>query len=650
LNIGGTSHKYYKYYNTLIIKITQLKQIKSKRDDRMDNFLELFTEDTIEHYRTNKQEITEEILHELRLCGNEGKQIALEILDLDKDGEQYYLDAFGNRMSFNGNRRLKKAFTKIPLAEIHKIEIGKCAEDIHYFKDNYVKIKTKRGINFPDLRPYQDDFIEVIAAPDNDSILGLMPRQSGKTITVAIYLSHCSIFMRDINVGIVANKGKSAREFLASTKNILVDLPSWMQLGIQSWNKSFIEIENGMRILTDVPSEDSFRGFTIALLVCDETAFINPSRWDIFADSIFPSQSGLAWTKNLIISTANGMNHFYDMVKAARDGTNDMVMFEVNWRDVPRFNSDGTQMLPEDFRDKVIKKHGIVHFNQNYGNEFMGSSHTLIKAEILSEMKEAEIEEIRDGKLNIYHYPIKGHNYIMTVDASKDGKDAFAVQVIDITDFKFIQCATAQLQIDYLLMPEFLDEWCELYNTPYLVIENNEGAGQSIADQMFNDYEYNNLHYDKKVDSNSTNNVKSKKKYPGFRTTTKSRKQILQTLKLFIENDNLEINDKSTITEFYRFILIKNKYQADEGAHDDMIMSLALTFVPFVNSKNFQDMKGIVQNLYSDDNTGSSANFADYLTIGEFQDGSDESEHFSEPNTNNVYLEENYLEEMDGFY
>jgi hypothetical protein len=281
----------------------------------------------------------------------------------------------------------------------------------------------------------------------------------------------------------------------------------------------------------------------------------------------------------------------------------------------------------------------------NHNCEFLGSSHTLIKAEVLGEMKAAEIEEIRDGKLNIYHYPQKDHKYIMTVDASKDGKDAFAVQIIDITDFEFVQSAAAQLQIDYLLMPEFINEWCELYNKPYLVIENNEGAGQSIADQMYNDYEYENLHFDKDVGRNK------KKKYPGFRTTTKTRKQILQTLKLFIDNRKLEVNDKSTIGEFYRFILINNKYQADAGAHDDMIMSLALTFVPFVNSKNFEDMRVVIKALYTDDDTKSGVSFTDMLTIGEFQDGSDESMGFtpSEQFSHNVYVPQHGAEEYEGF-
>ena len=505
---------------------------------------QIIDQDTIDYLKANKHEITGELLAALREHGNEGKHIALEILDLEKDNEQYYLDAYGNRISFNGNRRLKKAFTKMNLYPIHIEEIEKCAADLHYFKDNYIQIKTKSGVNFPDLREYQDEFLNAILPDEHEDNIGLMGRQSGKSISTGIYLSHKVNFGKDINIGIVGNKGAQAREFLANVKNMLIELPVWMQQGVNVWNKGSIENESKMRVLTDVPNSDAFRGYTIAILVVDECAFIRSTVWEEFADSIFPSQSGLAWKKNIILSTANGMNHFYQMVKGAREKINGMNLFEVDWKDVPRFNPDGTQMEPAEFMDKIVKKHGLIYFNQNYANEFMGSSHTLISANKLSAMQHAEVQEIRDGKLKVYHYPEPGHKYIMTVDPAKDGQDAFAIQVIDITNFKFVQVATAQLQIDYLLMPEFINEWCEFYNNPYLIIENNEGAGQSIADQMRNDYEYENLHYDKDVGRNR------KKKYPGFRTTSKTRKQVLQTLKLFIENDKLEINDKSTISEF----------------------------------------------------------------------------------------------------
>lgn len=609
----------------------------------------IFTDNVISALRDNPNEITRELIDTLRLQGNEGKQIALDILDMPKDHEQYYLDAFGNRISFDGNRRLKKAFTKLNLSKIHEEEIERCRNDIHYFKDNYVKIKTKSGINFPDMREYQNGFIDVMNNDNHESIVSLQGRQSGKSVTTSIYLAHCVLFKTEINIGIVGNKGAQAKEFLANTKNILIELPIWMQMGTVSWNKSSIETENKMRVLTDVPTSDAFRGFTIGILVCDEVAFINPNRWDEFADSIFPSQSALAWKKNILLSTMNGLNHFHSIVEGAKNETNGYTLYEVNWRDVPRFRSDGSIKEPEEFMNEIIKKHGVIYFNQNYGNEAIGSSHTLINANSLKKLKAKDVEEKRDGKLNIYHYPEKGHRYIMTVDAAKDGNDAFAVQIIDTHEFNFKQVACANLQIDYLLMPEFIYEWAEMYYFPYLIIENNEGAGQSIADQMYQTYEYENLHFDNKADTNTKNRTKARKGYPGFRTTSKTRTQILQTLKLFIENDKLEVNDKQTINEFFRFILKNGKFQADEGAHDDMIMSLALAFVPFCNVKNFEDMKSLIKHLYNTEDVPDEerTDFAELLSIGSFDDGVEDNEKYESTRneTYNGYL----IDEINNF-
>ena len=381
-------------------------------------------------------------------------------------------------------------------------------------------------------------------------------------------------------------------------------------------------------------------------------AFIKSTIWDDFADSIFPSQSGLAWKKNIILSTSNGMNHFYKMVKGARDKANGMSIFEVDWRDVPRYNPDGTLMTPEEFKEKIVNKHGIIYFNQNYANEFLGSSHTLISAEKLSTMKPSEVIRVRDGKLKVYHDPEPGHKYIMAIDPAKDGTDAFAVQIVDITEFKVVQVASAELQIDYLLMPEFINEWGREYNNAYLIIENNEGAGQSIADQLYQSFEYSNLHFDKDTGKNK------KKKYPGFRTTTKTRKQILQTLKLFIENDKLVTNDKKTINEFYQFILVNGKFQADDGAHDDMIMSLAIVFAPFCDVKNFEDMRKVVHQLYQNDSDSLSephdegiTGFSDMLAIGDFDSATDEDAEYYIQNTRKEYTTlDDALEDMDGIF
>lgn len=751
---------------------------------------EIFKPEIIEFLKNNKDQITPELLEEIRSFGNPGKHLALEILDFPKDSEQYYLDSFGNRISFLGNRRIKKQFTKLDLSPIHITELEKCAENIHYYKDNYVKIKTKSGVDFPEVREYQNGFISLLNS-DEESIVGLMGRQSSKSISTSIYCSHCIVFNKEKNIGIVANKGKLAAEFLSNIKNIFIELPIWMQVGVKAWNKSFVEFETEVRVLTDVPSADSFRGFSVHIAIIDETAFIRPSVFEEFIDAFLPSQAALAWKKNIILSTPKGMNHFYEIVKGAspkyeepgsgikEKGTSGYVLFKVDWRDVPRYDKNGNIIKPEDFMNSIIKKHGMLYWKQNFEciagdskitildtknkiirkidiaklNEivyknsintrykiltkngfenfknviykgkleslhiftesseikcslnhrfvvenkeitakdltvseylevnnklekvtkiikigeidvydildstshtfianninnhncsFLGSSHTLISSEKLKEFTSKEPLEIRDGKLKIYEYPEKGHQYICAVDPAKDGQDAFAVQIIDITGFKFKQVASAQLQIDYLLMPEYINDWCQYYNLPYLIIENNEGAGQSIADQMKNDYEYENLHHD--IDTGS----KKKKKYPGFRTSSKSRKLILQTMKLFIENNNLEINDKETIKEFFTFILLNNKYQADENCHDDMIMSLALIFAPFCNAKNFDDMKDLIKNLYSEEVEGTEtdkSSFTEYLNIGSFDDGTNIDEEYMPKSTWN-----GYNMEPDGFY
>lgn len=665
---------------------------------------DIFKPEIVEFLKNNKDHITGELLDELRSFGNDGKHLALEILDFPKDSEQYYLDSFGNRISFDGNRALKKAFTKLDLSPIHIEELTRCAEDIHYFKDNYIKIVTPKGVNFPDIRDYQNEFIDTILPDEHENVAGKMSRQSGKSVSTGIYLSWMYNFRSELNIGIVGNKGSQAREFLNTTKNMIISLPVWMQQGTKVWNKGSIENESKMRIMTDVPSSDAFRGFVISILVCDEAAFIRSRRWEEFIDSIMPSQSGLAWKKNIIISTMNGMNHWHQITKSAETkktitanaddiielkngtncyikdfynkkynniivdkepitsealindiikeddkykiilkiGTNGFILYDLDWRRVPRYNAKGIVLEPEIFKEMTVAKHGIIYFNQNYANAAIGSSHTLIDAGALEKFISNEPLEIRDGKLKIYKYPEKGHQYICSVDAAKDGIDDFAVQITDITNFKFEQVAAAQLQIDYLLMPEYLNDWCQYYNNPYLIIENNEGAGASIADQMYLTYEYENLHFD--IDSTS----KKKKKYPGFRTTSKSRKLILQTLKLFIDNNNLTIHDKKTINQFYTFILLNNKYQADENCKDDAIMSMAIAFAPFCNSKNFEDMKELVKRLYNefDENIeGTDKDFIEYLTFGSFDDGTEEH-HIESADYNNF----SYIVEPDGFY
>lgn len=605
--------------------------------------------------KENKELITPEILDELRKT-KEGKSVALEILDIERDNEDYYLDAFGGRISFNGNRQIKPFHTKINLSDIHIQEIKRCSEDIDYFKNNYVQFRTKSGIGFPDHREYQEKFIHSLNNV-NEQYLVVFPRQAGKSATTAVWLTWLFLFKEQINIGICANRGSTATDFLANVKNIYTCLPIWLQQGIKVWNVKRIEGENGTRILTDATSGDSFRGSTMNVVVVDEAAYVAATKWESFVDSVLPSQSSLAWKKTIFISTPNGLNHFYSMVKDSKKrkvienlqeseieeikkketvldtvknkyGTfdvqidkpsNDMELITVDWREVPRYDRKGNLIDPETFKQQVIDRQGLQYFLQAYACEFLGSSHTLISGDVLKDIesvkpKDRVFVQGTEEFVKIYEEPLENHKYILSVDPAKDGRDYFALHMIDVTKFPFKQVASGRLQIDYLLMPNFLYDFANSYNTAFTIIENNEGAGQSIADTLKRDFEYENLYYDR-----SGNKFKT---YPGFRTTPKSRSQLLETLKLLIENKKLEIYDADTILELQRFILVKKKFQAEEGFHDDLVMSLAIAFCLFNDIQNFEDFKEVTKSIYSESDT----DFADCITIGNFDDGNLETE------------------------
>lgn len=520
------------------------------------------------------------------------------------------------------NRRVKTPFGYQRIEEIHKTKILKSLKFIHergeltvaefhtfIIDEEEFQANEMRVGDHLDTVDGKSKILEILDAGEQelyDITLdqsefenywyytgGVLSHNSGKSITVACYLSWLYNFHKNLNIGIVANRAAQAREFLQNVKDIISRLPIWLMQGTTIWNKRDIANELGSRILTDVPSQDAFRGYSMNVLTIDECAFIKTSVWEEFADSIFPSQSALAWKKNIIISTAKGLNHFYDLVQKAKldemQPNSKTAFIEVHWDEVPRYDSKGNLMEPEEFKRQIIKRYGRVYFEQNYGNSFVGSSETLIAPEVLAELQHKNPIAVWDDMLRIYFEPQQNHTYIMSVDAAKEGKDYFAIQVIDVTEMPFKQVAAANLQVDYLTMPDFLYEWGARFNTAHMIIENNEGAGQSIADMLVNHFEYPNIYYQD-----------NKYKYPGFRTTKSTRDSIIRMLQILINSGKLEICDKETISEFQRFELVNDKYQASSG-HDDLVMALAISIAPMTNMDNFSDFGKFLDALKSDE-------------------------------------------------
>jgi hypothetical protein len=73
-----------------------------------------------------------------------------------------------------------------------------------------------------------------------------------------------------------------------------------------------------------------------------------------------------------------------------------------------------------------------------------------------------------------------------------------------------------------------------------------------------------------------------------MRTTAQTKLMGCQNLKTLVEDDKLLINDMAIIEELYQFVETKGTYKADEGMHDDLVMTLVL-FAWLSNQSFFKD-------------------------------------------------------------
>jgi hypothetical protein len=116
-------------------------------------------------------------------------------------------------------------------------------------------------------------------------------------------------------------------------------------------------------------------------------------------------------------------------------------------------------------------------------------------------------------------------------------------------------------------------------------------------------------------------------------------------LRTFLENDRLILKDHATIDEFYHFIDIKGKYQADDGYHDDLVMALAISFAPIKDIRNLEDQRKFIDSLFEEDNEDDKEDttFEDVFAFGSF-DEMDDSIH------RNEFADWNSLREIDNVY
>jgi hypothetical protein len=492
---------------------------------------------------------------------------------------------FENFKSYNGNPLLKRSSVNIKWTPDIIAEYVKCSQDPIYFCRTYMKIvNVDRGLIPFELYDYQVDMMNAMV--NENRVIITTSRQAGKSTTTCAFILWYVLFSESKTVALLANKGETAREILGKIQLAYQHLPKWLQQGVVEWNKGSFELENGSRVIAAATSSDSIRGYSINLLFIDEAAFVE--NFDVFFTSTYPTISSGETTKVILVSTPKGLNHHYHIWTNAVSGRNGYKPIMVRWAQVPGRNEKWKQDTLASLNFDMEK------FNQEYECEFLGSSGTLIAGWRLKQL-EATIPIHTNNGLSVFEHPVNGHVYICVADVSRGkGLDHSAFSIIDVTTMPYKQVCTYRnnfiTPIDYA---EIIYRIAKSYNRAAVLVEIND-IGEQISTSLQFDFEYDNLLYTehagrggKKISAGFGPNADK-----GIRTTKTVKSVGCSILKLLIEQSQIVINDKYTISELSTFSKKGVSYEAEPGNNDDMVMGLVL-FSWLSDQAYFKDLTDI---------------------------------------------------------
>ncbi len=471
--------------------------------------------------------------------------------------------------NYLGNKNLKKVGVPVEYTQEQVQEYIKCSRDPIHFIKKYVKIiNVDHGLVDFNLWPFQEEMVEKFG--DNRFVICKLPRQVGKTTTVAAYILWQVLFNEQYSVAILANKLAQAREILGRIQNAYEHLPKWLQQGVKEWNKGNIELENGSEILASATSSSAIRGTSQNLIYLDEFAFVSNNLQEEFFASVFPTISSGTTTKVLITSTPNGMNMFYKIWVDSEEGNNDYVRHDVHWSDVPGRDAA--------WKKETVKNTSEEQFRQEFECEFLGSTATLIDGRKLAQIPFIHPIESKNG-FDIYEQPRDNHQYIITVDTARGvGLDYSALIVFDVTEMPYkIVGKYRSKEISPMFYPDVIVNTARKFNEAFILVELND-LGETVATIIQQDLEYENILSTsvKGRGGQQVNGGFSHRIQLGVKTTKTVKRVGCSHLKDLVENNKIILNDYDLLQELSVFINKRNSYEAEEGHHDDLVMCTVL--------------------------------------------------------------------------
>ena len=485
--------------------------------------------------------------------------------------------------NYLGNPNLFKAHTKQEYTKQQIVEIDKCMNDPVYFIKTYIKIvNIDEGLVPFEMYSFQEKMVRSFDA--NRFSICKLPRQSGKSTTIIAYLLHQVIFNDNINVAILANKSTTARDLLGRLQLAYENLPTFLQQGVLNWNKGSLELENGSKILAAATSSSAIRGGSFNIIFLDEFAFIPANISEQFFSSVYPTISSGKKSKVMIVSTPHGMNMYYKIWNDAIHKRNDYVPIEVHWSEVPGRD--------EKWKEETIRNTSEAQFATEFECEFLGSIDTLLNPSKIRTMSHSNPIVSQNG-LDMYEQPIKGRDYVITVDVARGTvKDYSAFVVFDVSQMPYrIVAKYRNNEIKPLLFPHTIERVAKNYNNAHVCVEVND-VGHQVADALQFELEYTNLlmcMMKGRAGQILGGGFSKRGAQLGVRMTKQVKRIGCTNLKTLIEGDKLIINDFNMIEELSTFVRRGQSWSAEEGSNDDLVMCLVI-FAWISNQRYFKEL------------------------------------------------------------
>lgn len=507
--------------------------------------------------------------------------------------------------------------------------------------EKYIKIRDKAG-KIIDLRINQGQqklYNAIKSQYDNNKpirIIVLKARQIGfSTLTESIIFKNTATKF-NVNAGIITHKEEATTNLFNMSKRMYDNLPDDMKPSLKRSNAKELIFDNdeGTGLKSKIKcmtagSSGVGRSDTFNYLHISELAFWGNNAKETTI-GLFQAVPNLPNTMIVIESTANGFEYFKELWDMAVKGESDFIPVFVGWNELDDYKMPYTGFELTDYEKNLQRIYNLSleqlswrrwciknncggdeqQFKQEYPinpqEAFISSGNCVFDKEIvINRIQEVskpikvgyfeykyddtmpvgkKITDIRwvndkNGYIELYELP-NLYKYCIGGDTAGDGSDWFTGHVLNAKTGKQVARLRHQMDEDlYVRQMYCLGYYYQYKNqrtgviTPALMcIESNFS---SFPNKELVRLGYSNMFVREKEDKYTGIMDKSY----GFKTTSITRPVIIAELVKIVRESVELINDKLTLEEMLTFVRNeKGRPEAQQGAHDDLVMGLAIAY------------------------------------------------------------------------